>query len=442
MGLIDRLFGKQTATKVAQSPQAERSFGTGWGGNVQTNLLSDLTQVHKETELMSVAVAHRCMSVVADTVASLAGNVYKNKQEQPGHKFNTLWFKQPNNLYNAFVLKRQMILNFQNLGNGFAIINRDTKGRVINLEIRRSLQVIIHEGEKYYYDVMNDMVYEDMDVIHMVNIGTNPYFGLSKLQQHAMLFGKSKASLEYVNKVYTNNMFLGGVIQYPENVKLQAETVSNISEQAKIKYGGLDKAGGLFVLDQGGILKQFENTMPLSDAEYVMSERLTNEDICRIYGVPPFMAFEYNKMSGESMEAAKITFVESTILPIITQLEQEICNKVFRYEANTVMKHNIKSLLRADIKSQADYWSKMASIGKYTINELREMDDDPPVEGGDEALIQANNYFPLSQLAKLAEAMIAEKMAQVDKTYAEEESIKKSTESMKQTNETTDTEEE
>lgn len=440
MGLLDRFFKtKEDTNRGADIPLQQRGYGMGYGGDIQTNLLSDTTFIHKETELMSVAMAHRCMSVVADTVATLAGNVYKNKVEQPNHKFNNLWWKAPNHLYNSFVLKRQMILNYQNLGNGFAIINRDQKGRVLSIELRRSLQVIIHENEKYYYDVQNDVVYEDRDVLHMVNIGTNPYYGLSKLAQHAMLFGKSKAALEYVNKVYTNNMFLGGVIQYPENVKLQAETISNISEQAKIKYGGLDKAGGLFVLDQGGILKQFENTMPLSDAEYVLSERLTNEDICRIYGVPPFMAFEYNKMSGESMEAAKITFVESTILPIITQLEQEICNKVFRYEPNTILKHNIKSLLRADIKSQADYWSKMASIGKYTINELREMDDDPPVEGGDEALIQANNYFPLSQLANLAEAMIAEKMAQKDKTIAEEESIKNS---IKTTNETSTGEEE
>lgn len=440
MGLLDRLFKSKTATDtVANTPTQDRSFGFGYGGNVQTNLLSDTTFIHKETEMMSVAVAHRCMSVVADTVASLAGSVYKSKAEQPNHNFNKLWWKAPNNLYNSFILKRQLLLNYQNLGNGFAIIKRDTKGRATSIEIRRSLHVIIHEEEKYYYDVQNDIVYEDQDVIHLVNIGTNPYFGLSKLQQHAMLFGKSKASLEYVNKVYTNNMFLGGVIQYPEQVKLQPETISNISEQAKVKYGGLDKAGGLFVLDQGGILKQFENTMPLSDAEYVMSERLTNEDICRIYGVPPFMAFEYNKMSGESMEAAKITFVESTILPIITQLEQELTNKIFRYEPNTTIKHNIKSLLRADIKSQADYWSKMASIGKYTINELREMDDDPPVEGGDEALIQANNYFPLSQLAKLAEAMIAEKMAQKDKTLAEKENIKNAT---KKTNETSQGEEE
>lgn len=439
MGLLDRLFKTKEATTVAEAPTQQRNFGGGYGGTIQTNLLSDITNVHKETELMSVAVAHRCMSVVADTVASLAGSVYKSKTEQPNHNFNKLWWRSPNNLYNSFVLKRQLLLNYQNLGNGFAVIMRDTKGRTVSIEIRRALQVIIHENEKYYYDVQNDVVYEDQDVIHLVNIGTNPYLGLSKLQQHAMLFGKSKASLEYVNKVYTNNMFLGGVIQYPENVKLQPETIGNISEQAKIKYGGLDKAGGLFVLDQGGILKQFENTMPLSDAEYVMSERLTNEDICRIYGVPPFMAFEYNKMSGESMEAAKITFVESTVLPIVTQLEQELTNKVFRYEPNTLVKHNIKSLLRADIKSQADYWSKMTSIGKYTINELREMDDQPPVEGGDESLIQANNYFPLSQLAKLAEAMIAEKMAQKDKTLAEEESIKQST---KTTNETSDSEEE
>jgi HK97 family phage portal protein len=405
------------------------------GGDVSYNMLSDTTVITKEAEVMAIATAHRCMSVVADTVATLSGKVYKDGKEADDHLMQKLWFSQPNNLYNAFILKRQLILNYQNLGNGFAVCQRDSKGMAIRWDFVRSMRPVIHEGEKYYYDGLSDNIYDADDVIHMINVGTSPHIGTSKIQQNQLLFGKSKASLQYTNKMYSNNMFLGGVIQYPENIKMTPEKADQISQSAKVRYGGLDKAGGLFILDQGGILKQFENSMPLSDAEYVLSERLTNEDICRIYGVPPFMAFEYNKMSGESMEAAKITFVETTILPIITQLEQEINNKAFKYEKNTKIKHSIKSLLRADIKSQADYWSKMASIGKYTINELRALDDQPPVEGGDVAFIQANNYFPLSKMEDLSQAKIDELVAKKEKLNAEAENIDKLS-GEQQTNET------
>jgi HK97 family phage portal protein len=296
------------------------------------------------------------------------------------------------------------------------------------------MRVVLHEGEKYYYDGLTDNVYDADDVIHVANIGTSPYIGISKILQHAYLFGKSKAALNYVNKMYSNNMFLGGVIQYPENIKITAEKSEAISTAAKIRYGGVERAGGLFILDQGGVLKQFENSMPLSDAEYVQSERLTNEDMCRVYGVPLFMIFDYNNVSGDAMEAGKITYVENTILPIMTQLEQELKNKLFKYEPKTKIKHEIKSLLRADIKSQAEYWSKMAAIGKYTINELRAMDDDTPVQGGDVPLIQANNYFPLNKLEEYADAMIKEKLSRAGKLDAEAEATERED---VQTNETT-----
>jgi HK97 family phage portal protein len=410
MGLLD-LFRKKRNEDI-------QSRATGLNGyGVAVSTLGQSAIAAKESEIMSVATALRCMSVVADTVATLSGNIYMDGEVakiMPNHPMKSLWFNKPNDHYNAFQLKRQLILNYQNLGNGYAIGMRDNRGRIISWHLRRYLRIVIYEGMKYYYDNETGDIFDADDVIHMANIGHNPYVGISKIANYALLFGKSKASLEYVNKMYANNMFLGGVIQYPESIKLTKEKALEIADLTSARYGGLENAGKLMALDQGAILKQFENGMPLSDAEYVMSERLTNEDICRIYGVPPFMTFDYAKMSGESMEAAKITFVESTILPIVTNLEQEIRNKAFKYEPKLYIKHEIKSLLRADIKSQAEYWSKMASIGKYTINELRAMDDDPPVEGGDVPLIQVNNYFPLNKLNEYAEALIKSKQSQID----------------------------
>jgi HK97 family phage portal protein len=407
MGLLD-FFKKKPESRAsnAQNPY------TGY------NILGDSVSITKDSELMSIATALRCMTVVADTVATLSGSVYKNhngiSKTMPDHMMKELWFNKPNGHYSAYMMKRQLILNYQNLGNGYIVGTRDNRGRIVRWDLVKSLKVVIHEDEKYYYNSLNDMIYDSDDVIHLVNVGHNPYVGVSKIQNYALLFGKSKASLEYVNKMYANNMFLGGVLQYPESIKMTYDKAVEVGNLASTRYGGLEKSGGLFIVDQGGVLKQYDNSMPLSDAEYVMSERLTNEDICRIYGVPPFMTFDYAKMSGESMEAAKITFVENTILPIVTQLEQELKNKAFKNESNTFIKHEIKSLLRADIKSQAEYWSKMAGIGVYTINEIRAYNDDPPVEGGDITLIQANNYYPLNKLEDFAQAMIDEKRRNVE----------------------------
>lgn len=420
MGVFD--FFKNNSLVKSSAPANFEARAPKMGSDAfGVNFLSETTSVKSEQGVMAIATAYRCMSVVANTVAMLQGDIYKDRTKNNSHQQYELWFKKPNDLVNAFKFKNQLTLNLQNLGNGFAVAKRE-RGIIVAYQIRRNLETIIHEGERYYFDRKYDEVYYNEDVIHLADIGVNEFTGLSRIKQHAQLFGKTKAALDYVNAMYSNKMFLGGAIQYPESVTMTKEKSDAIREMTQQVYGGIEKSGKLFTIDQGGQLKQFDNSMPLSDAEYILSERLTNEDMCRVYGVPPFKVFEYNKMSGESMEAAKIEFAESTIMPIVTQLEQEINNKAF-VEKNTTIKFNLKSLLRADIKSQAEYWSKMTAIGKYTINELRALDDDDPVVGGDKPLIQANNYFPLDRLDEYADAMIQEKLSRARKLDADADAV-------------------
>jgi phage portal protein BeeE len=149
--------------------------------------------------------------------------------------------------------------------------------------------------------------------------------------------------------------------------------------------------------------------MSLADAEYIASMNMSNEDICRIFGVPPFKVFHFNKMTYDNMEQMSTEFVQSSVMPDAIQLEQELNYKLFspwqakqRYE----IKFDLRSLMRADSTAQANWITKMVGVGGLTVNEVREMDDRNPVPGGDEAFIQANNYFPLSMMKELAAATI------------------------------------
>lgn len=314
---------------------------------------------------------------------------------------------------NSFTFRRTMFYNKLMRGEAFAIIERNTTGSPISLHIKLNMEVRVMEGVRYFYDYDSQSLYEEMDVIYLDNIGPDGR-NKSVIGMHAATFGKIKAANDLSNNLYSNKMFLGAVVSYPESVSFTGPNspLKTFADQMSTDYGGIDKAGKVIALDRGAQMKQFENVMSMADAEYIADMNFTVEDICRIYGVPPFKVFHFNKMTYDNMEQMGVEFVQSAILPNVTPLEQELDYKLFSpfYKSRGAsIKFDLQSLMRGDIKAQSEWIKTMVSIGKLTINEARELDDQNPVEGGDVPLIQANNYFPLNKLDELADAMIESK---------------------------------
>jgi len=53
-------------------------------------------------------------------------------------------------------------------------------------------------------------------------------------------------------------------------------------------------------------------------------------------------------------------------------------------------KHNVDRLLRTDVKTKGEYYRLMTDIGAYSINDVLELEDRNPIEGGDERYVQIN----------------------------------------------------
>src|SRR3972149_11083914 len=53
-------------------------------------------------------------------------------------------------------------------------------------------------------------------------------------------------------------------------------------------------------------------------------------------------------------------------------------------------KHNIDGLLRADVAARSAFYTAMLDRGVFSINEVRELEDKDPIEGGDVHMVQQN----------------------------------------------------
>ncbi|MCL8303249.1 phage portal protein, partial [Pseudomonas mosselii] len=99
------------------------------------------------------------------------------------------------------------------------------------------------------------------------------------------------------------------------------------------------------------------------------------------------------------IEQQNLGFLQYTLSPYLDWWEQSIWRwlvkpaELGRYHAE----HNLDGLLRGDSAARASFMGTLADKGLRTINELRRLDNMPPLPGGDVATRQSQNV-PITQL--------------------------------------------
>jgi HK97 family phage portal protein len=166
------------------------------------------------------------------------------------------------------------------------------------------------------------------------------------------------------------------------------------------KYQGTMKAGVPMLLDRGVSFKAI--TINPEDAQMLQSRAFSVEEICRIFGVPPFMVGHTEKTTswGTGIEQQTIGFVQFTLRRRLKRIEQALEKQLLSpidRQNGVRIEFNLEGLLRGDSKARADFYASALQNGWRTINEVRALENEPPVEGGDVPRMQMQNV-PITEI--------------------------------------------
>ena len=123
--------------------------------------------------------------------------------------------------------------------------------------------------------------------------------------------------------------------------------------------------------------------------------------VCRFFGVPPFMVGHTEKTTswGTGLEQQTLGFQKFTLRRRLKRIEQALAKQLLSpadRQAGLVIEFNLEGLLRGDSAARASFYQSMLGSGVMTINEVRALENLPPVEGGDVPRMQMQNV-PISQ---------------------------------------------
>ena len=390
------------------------SWVTGWGGPLGTasgqQLGLPLAPIIDQTKLtppdaaLQISAVFACVEILAQTISTLPLYVYRDKGDgRVPDKMNRLWLllhERPNDWMTPSEFLSAMVVNRMLRGNAYALIERDGTGEPIALIPLSPDQMevsVVDGGEVYVYYQDGDITaLAPENVIHWKGLG-NGFLGLSKRDFMRATTNEAIRSQDNANSLYGKGSKPTGVLQ--TDSKLSAEQVAAL--MTRFQTNMTSSGGGLIIADRG--LKYSQMSLSPADAQLLETRRFTIEEICRWFGVPGVLVGTTGQTTwGSGIEQIVSGFHKFTIGPLCKQLEQALERRLKHYEPITI-EFKMDGLLRTDPASRAAFYSTMSQNGAMTRNEIRRLENLPPMEGGDELTAQSN-LVPLRKLGQVQPA--------------------------------------
>lgn len=360
------------------------------------NIVSDLNYL----QAIRISIVYTCILVRAESLSSLPASVLQANAQgsQPAytHPVYYLIHNRPNPFQSACDFWKSVSAHIDLFGNSFAIISYS--GRFQPKEIKLvpdpcAVQVKETSSGECYYE-FNGKEYKDYEMLHFKDMSLDGYYGLSKIKINADTLGySSKLRLFGRNAIGTKPPGYFTTEQPFDLLKKQEEGLQKGWRE------NID-AGNTPFLPLG--LKYMNLQINPGEAQYLEAITATKEDICGIFRVPPTLVQDYSRATFANAEQQDLVFIKYTMLPLITNIEQECNSKLFS-EANKTaqnpyyVKFNVNAFMRGDFKTRTEGYKTLWERGLITGDMVAAWEDWNNYDGGDRRFIPMN-MIPLDKV--------------------------------------------
>lgn len=376
-----------------------------------------------EKEARNLSGVYQCIGLISNTISKLPFFVLdkKTKKEIEDSEIPMLLNLSPNSKMNASIFKQTVIGNLLVYGNSYILPKRKPRSfEITELEIVDPDSVSINEtsdGKLQYVISTKDNPEKKLRYDEIVHIKINPtkdgIQGVSPLTYARLTTSVGLKQEEFQESFYDNGGRPDGVLKTQADLsdkKVELEMPDGSTKIMSMKdalrlawedaHSGSNKRFNIAVLDNGLEYSTIPQISP-ADMDFVNSKAANIEDICRYFNVPPYK-LGVGKQTYSNNEQASIEYITNAIVPLVTQIEQELTIKLltnFDVKKGYVIKCNVEAELRGDSSARGAWYKVMQTTGAYSINEIRAYEDLPEIKNGDARLVGANST-PLDLIVK------------------------------------------
>lgn len=388
---IRNLFSRSaTSVDTPKAARSDTSRTPRTGGNY----------LFVDPRAMSVATAYRCVNILADSVANLPlqymrrrGDIFVEDTNSPLHYLLTV---QPTPEMSAFDFWRQVVQYIQLNGNAYVVpVYSPATMDICRLALVDPLSVA-HDTFNDRYTVCDTNAgisgtYDEDEILHFKNYSYDGKRGISTLEfARTSLRIAATGDAETLNR-FENGGIVRGIVSNDTSVRGFGEYQDEELQKTAQSLDDRFKSGERIVSLPGQA--QFSPlSLSSADMQFLESRKFTGLDICRFFGVHPSLVFHDTSSNYKSSEMANAAFLSNTLNPLLRKIEVELLRKLVSPSLCCKRKFQFdrRELFASDLDSRVKYQTQTIAAGLYTVNEWRQADNRPPVEGGNTVLVSAN----------------------------------------------------
>ena len=357
---------------------------------------------------LKLSAVWACVRLRSQTIASLPLHLKDSDRKIASkHELYKIIHDAPNADMCSSEFWEAQIANLDLWGNAYSRINR-IGGRVVSLDILDPQYMRVKRsdsGEIVYIYTKNNVdggEYPESEILHFRGFTLDGLVGLSPISYQAHVMGLQIDANNAASKAFKNNLKAGGFLKTGDRVLNSDQR--KLMRDALADFGKPENAGKWMILEAGMEPANMSGAwINPHDAQLLESRYFGIEEICRAFGVPPQLVFSTDKSSSWASSAEQINqnFLTYSLNPMLKRIEQTISRKLLKPEERSKFYpiFSVEGLLRADSAGRASFYTALLQNGVMTRNEVRALENLPPVEGADQLTVQLN----LTSIDKIGE---------------------------------------
>lgn len=351
--------------------------------------------------MLKVPAVWAAVNFISGTIAGLPLHVYSRSRDgrkRSSAPISRILHDNVSDEMTSFTWRKYTFERILTGGRAFTLILRDARGQVRDLMPLDPDKVTVEriDGKMFYRfnDSGRERVYdaaEIIDIPFMMKPDLCGHFGPLSAGKEAI--GLALAVQEYSARFFAN----GGVPPFAVTGNFQSgKALQRASDDLKeaVKRAAAEGRQAL-TLPSGLEIKSIG-----SDPEKTQNLELNRfcvEQIARIYSLPPTFLQDLTHGTFSNTEQQDLHFVKHTLKRWVEQFEQELNLKIWGRNNNRLFaEFSMDGLLRGDFMTRMTGHATAIQSGVMTPDEAREMENRPPMPGGDRLYIQGANV-PLDQ---------------------------------------------
>lgn len=371
----------------------------GW---VDRGQMGDAGETVNVDTALALSAVWACVNLLAGTISSLPLVVYReakdgSKEVAKDHSLYRLLHDSPNFDQTAVDFWDFMCSAIELWGNAYARISR-AAGKVVALSPIRpdimSVRRLQKDGSLEYRWTQDgkSFVATDNEILHIRGSGGDALGGRSTLDAARNSFSMARAADKAAAGMFRNGLRPSGTLTFADWLTKEQREIAE--KKLAEKFVGAVNAGRPLVLEGGTKWEQL--TINPEEAQMLETRGFSVEEICRFFAVPPFMIGHTAKSTswGTGLEQQTLGFLQFTLRRRLKRIEQALMRQLLTPVDRALgisIEFNFEGLLRADSQGRARFYQIMTQIGAMTINEVRRLENLPPVDGGNVPRMQMQN---------------------------------------------------